>query len=254
MHVVPWRPHTAPTLSPPSLRPVSERFPSSLIEHLSVRLDPRIERTKRHKLLDILTLAVCAVLGGADHWSEIAEFGEAKRDGFARFLELPHGIPSPDPFARLFARLDPAAFETAFTGRPQGDQRHGQRRGGNRGPRACAARPAPGAAHCTGSARRASANRLVLGQVRTDAKSNEISAIPQRLRLLELEGCIVTLDAMGCQKDIAGLIRERGGPSSAGAQGQPQQPAPRGRGPVGDLPGQRLRQPRLQLSMSRKPF
>lgn len=132
MHVATWSLHTAPTLLLPSVRPVSKRLTPRLIEHLSVLPDPRIEHTKRHKLLDIVTLAVCAVLGGADHGTEIAEFGEAKRAWFARFLELPHGIPSA---RHLRARVRPprsGGVRGGLQGLARRDQRNGQRRGGDR--------------------------------------------------------------------------------------------------------------------------
>ncbi len=181
----------------------------SLLAHLAILPDPRLDRTKRHKLLDILTIAICAVLGGAEGWNEIAAFGEAKQEWFKRFLELPNGIPSHDTFGRVFARLDPQALAGAFSGwaqavsqclagwvavdgkRPRGVQRAGE------------------ALHLVSAW--AGATRLVLGQVPTAAKSNEITAIPELLKLLELKGCIVSTDAQGCQKSIAAGIRERGG-------------------------------------------
>ena len=92
---------------------MSARVKTSLLEHLEGVSDPRIERTRRHKLLDILAIAICAMICGAEHWNEIAEFGRIRREWFARFLELPGGIPSHDTFARVFARLDPIPLHTS---------------------------------------------------------------------------------------------------------------------------------------------
>jgi predicted transposase YbfD/YdcC len=184
----------------------------TLVEHFAAIPDPRIDRTKRHQLIDILVLAICAVLCGADSWEEMAEFGRAKQRWFQRFLALPNGIPSPDTFARVFARIQPAAFERCFLNWIQSvTQRiEGQlvsidgkklRRSHHR---------AAGKAAIHMVSAWASANRLVLGQMKVDEKSNEITAIPHLLEALEVAGCIVTLDAMGCQTEIAAQIIDQG--------------------------------------------
>ena len=187
------------------------KLKGKLSDHFSEIEDPRIERSKRHQLIDILTIAILAVICGADSWVGMESFGQAKQSWLRRILELPNGIPSHDTFARVFARLNPEQFQACFltwvrtlvrlsdgevvaidgkTLRQSYDAADGQ-----------------AAIHMVSAW--ATANRLVLGQRKVDAKSNEITAIPQLIRLLELEGCIVTIDAMGCQKQIAKQIIER---------------------------------------------
>jgi predicted transposase YbfD/YdcC len=185
---------------------------SAAIEHHFGDLeDPRIDRTKLQKLLDILVIAICAAICGADNWEDVAGFGEAKLAWFRTFLELPNGIPSHDTFNRVFARLDPQQFQTCFTGWVNATSTliSGQviaidgkvlRRSHDKG---------IGQAAIDMVSAWASANRVVLGQVKVDDKSNEIRAIPQLLRALEVSGCIVTIDAMGCQTEIAEIIVEQ---------------------------------------------
>lgn len=185
----------------------------ALTEHFAALEDPRIERTKLHPLLSIVTIALCAVICGAESWDDIAMFGATKKEWFATFLDLPHGIPSHDTFNRVFALLDPQQFRACFlswmtavaailpaqvialdgkTVRRSRDAASGQ-----------------GAIHMVSAW--ASANRLVLAQVKVDAKSNEITALPELLKVLAIQGCIVTIDAIGCQKAIARQIVEQGG-------------------------------------------
>jgi predicted transposase YbfD/YdcC len=171
--------------------------------------DPRMERTKRHSLLDIIILAVCATLGNANGWADIARFGQDKIDFFRTFLELPNGIPSHDTFGRVFALLDPAelmdciqrwldALGTAVAGEVVAIDGKTLR-----GSFDTAAGKNP--LHLVSAW--ACEARLTLGQVAVDAKSNEITAIPLLLKLLDIKGCIVTIDAMGCQTEIAAAIR-----------------------------------------------
>jgi len=182
-----------------------------LLKSFSQLTDPRLDRRKRHLLVDIVVIAVCAVVCGADDWVSIESFGRIKYDWLKEFLSLPNGIPSHDTFGRVFSLLSPDEFEAGFlqwvsqlrfktpgeivavdgkTLRRSHDKKNGR-----------------SAIHMVSAW--ASDNALILGQHKTDAKSNEITAIPELLQLLDLSGCIVTIDAMGCQKNIAELIVNR---------------------------------------------
>jgi predicted transposase YbfD/YdcC len=186
-----------------------ENEPSGrLSEHFEDLPDPRIDRTKLHKLLDIVLIAICAVICGADDWVEVAMFGEAKEAWFRTFLELKNGIPSHDTFNRVFARLDPEAFRERFLAWIQAVSQITQGQ-----VIAIAGKKLRGSAEQTlghGAIDIVSAwateNHLVLGQEKVDDKSNEIKAIPELLKVLELAGCLVTIDAIGCQKEIAQTI------------------------------------------------
>ena len=174
--------------------------------------DPRRDRTKRHLLRDILIIALCGVICGAEGWVEIEEFGRTKQAWLETFLELPNGIPSHDTFGRVFARLDPKQVEACFLQWVQSlsEEIKGViaidgktlRRSHDRG-------KGKKALHVVSAW--ASENRLVLAQLATEEKSNEITAIPVLLRYLALTGCIVTIDAMGTQTQIAAQIVEQGG-------------------------------------------
>jgi predicted transposase YbfD/YdcC len=180
--------------------------------HFADLPDPRIDRTKKHLLGDILLIALCAVIGGAESWPDIEEFGSSKHDWFKRFLALPNGIPSHDTFRRLFIALDPKEFAARFgrwmavlcTGcglRPVAIDGKSARRS----PKATAT----GCLHLVSAW--AVENRLILGQQEVAEGSHEIAAIPELLRALELKGALVTTDAAGCQVEIAAQIREQGG-------------------------------------------
>src|SRR5271154_5234966 len=169
--------------------------------------DPRIERTRRHELFELLVVALCGTIAGADSWADVERFGEKRLDWLRTFLRLESGIPSHDTFGRVFALLDPAKL-VACIQQWLGD---GGRGGGTppphdgktlRGSFDTAAGQNP--LHLVSAW--ACEARLTLGQVATDAKSNEITAIPLLLELLNLKGATVTIDAMGCQKDIAQTI------------------------------------------------
>jgi predicted transposase YbfD/YdcC len=187
---------------------LEEQVSASIEQHFGGLTDPRIERTKLHKLLDILVIAICAIIAGADNWEDVAEFGQAKIDWFEKFLDLPNGIPSHDTFNRVFARLDPAQFQDSFV---RWISAVSELIGGQvvaiDGKILCGSHDRGiGKAAIDMVSAWASANHLVLGQVKVDEKSNEITAIPQLLQALEVAGCIVTIDAMGCHTKIAETI------------------------------------------------
>jgi predicted transposase YbfD/YdcC len=195
-----------PTQLPtPSLSP-------SLLEYFADLPDPRIDRCKDHALIDILMIAILATICGAEHFTEMEAFGEAKHDWLKSFLELSNGIPSHDTFARVFARLKPAAFQERFARWVQavrtatddeviGIDGKTARRSHNKA-------AGLGPLHLVSAW--AARNRLVLGQLKVDEKSNEITAVPELLRLLDIKGCIVTVDALNTQKETAHEIREQG--------------------------------------------
>lgn len=183
----------------------------TILQCFSELTDPRLDRRKRHLLEDIVVLAICGILSGADDWVSIEAFGKAKYEWFRQFLSLPNGIPSHDTFGRVFSLILPDEFQACFTRwicaiaikthgqvipidgktlRRSHDRRHDQ-----------------SPIHMVSAW--ASENRLVLGQLKTEAKSNEITAIPELLQVLDISGCIITLDAMGCQKSIAEMIIEK---------------------------------------------
>jgi len=185
----------------------------SITAHFGEVKDPRTGRRVDHFLIEIISLAICAVICGADSWVEIEEFGKAKEKWFRNFLSLPQGIPSHDTFGRVFALIDPHEFQGGFLSWIEAitELTAGQvvAIDGKRLRRSHDSQSGKAAIHMVSAW--ASANRLVLGQLKTDEKSNEITAIPELLKLLVIKGCIVTIDAMGCQTEIAKLIIESEG-------------------------------------------
>jgi len=174
--------------------------------------DPRVERTKLHRLRDIIIIAICGVICGAEGWVEIEEFGKAKEAWFTELLGLPNGIPSHDTFGRVFAHLDPTQFEASFVQWVQGISKTVQgviAIDGKTLRRSHDQAAGKKALHLVSAW--AVENRLVLAQLATAEKSNEITAIPVLLRQLALAGCIVTIDAMGTQTKIAAQIIEQEG-------------------------------------------
>jgi predicted transposase YbfD/YdcC len=174
--------------------------------------DPRETSRCDHRLVDILAIAVCAVVACAESWEDIELYGRSKRAWLETFLALPNGIPSHDTFRRVFMLIDPDAFEACFTRWAQslagGVEREVVAIDGKTVRRSGSRRHERGPLHLVSAW--ASARGLALGQRAVDGKSNEITAVPELLDTLQLEGCIVTLDAMGCRKGIAGRIRAKG--------------------------------------------
>jgi predicted transposase YbfD/YdcC len=180
----------------------------SLVEHFSKLTDPRVNRSKAHELIDVMIIAICTLLCAGESFNDMEDFGKAKRDWFKTFLVLRNGIPSHDAFNRVFAALNPQSFLECFLAWTQSVR---------------VAVPQEIVALDGKALRRAlngdqsikyivsawaEGNGLVLGQLKVADKSNEITAVPELLRVLELSGCIVTIDAMGCQKKIAREIIE----------------------------------------------
>ena len=182
----------------------------SLFTHFKGIRDPRIDRTKRHLLMDIIALVICAVIGNADGWEEIEEYGKQKLEFLKTFLRLPHGIPSHDTIERVFQRIKPLEFERSFRSWTRAlaaelglkqvaiDGKTLRRSFDRAGEKAALHLVS---AWCV-------ENHFTLAQVAVDGKSNEITAIPQLLRMLEISGAIVTIDAMGCQRQIAAQVVE----------------------------------------------
>jgi predicted transposase YbfD/YdcC len=176
------------------------------------RTDPRVERTRVHDLFELVVVALCGTIAGADSWADIERFGNQRLAWLRTFLKLTEGIPSHDTFGRVFARLDPAELVGCIQ---QGLQEIGREIGQHiaidgktlRGSFDKAAGRNP--LHLVSAW--ASEARLTLGQIAVDSKSNEITAIPLLLELLDLKGATVTIDAMGCQKEIAAKIVAGGG-------------------------------------------
>lgn len=183
--------------------------PRSIVQCFQTLPDPRIDRQRRHKLIDVLVIGLCSMLTGGEGFNDMELFGKTKFDWLKTFLELPEGIPSHDTFNRVFSALDPHCFLDCFVQWVQG---------------ICPALAGEVVA-IDGKALRhalddgdalpyivsawASENGLALGQVKVEDKSNEITAIPELLKVLDIHGCIVTIDAMGCQKDIAARIIDK---------------------------------------------
>jgi predicted transposase YbfD/YdcC len=174
--------------------------------------DPRLDRTKKHALPDILLVTLCAVIAGAESWDMVATFGTAKRDWLKKFVPLANGIPSPDTFERVFARLNPKAFQTCVVAWLAAVcEATGLKHVAVDGKAVRGAKQSTfsGCLHLVSAW--AVESRLILGQEAVADKSNEITAIPKLLEVLDLTGALVTIDAAGCQKDIARQIRGQGG-------------------------------------------
>ena len=192
-------------------RIIMEKAFASIQKNFAPLEDPRILLKTAHKLIDIIIIAICAVICGADTWAQIEEFGKTRVEWFESFLELPNGIPSHDTFGRIFSLISAKLFKACFqqwinevfqitAGQVIPIDEKTARRSHNK-------RSNKAAIHMVHAW--AATNGLLLGQVKTEEKSNEITAIPELLKLLEIKGCIVTIDAMGTQRNIAEEIIEK---------------------------------------------
>ena len=190
---------------------VKQNPTANICKFFSELQDPRMDRQKRHLLHDILVMAICGVICGAEDWVAIEEFAKAKVDWFKTFLALPNGIPSHDTFGRVFSALGSKAFSKCFAMWVQAvaEATDGDvvAIDGNTIRRSFDRASGRGAIHMVSAW--SHANGLVLGQVKTAEKSNEITAIPRLLDILDVTGCLVTIDAMGCQKTIAAKIVDK---------------------------------------------
>ncbi len=189
-------------------------MPTTITEHFSKITDPRKHTRKNdHNLGDIFVIAICGIICSADTWTAVATYGLAKKDWLNTFLELPNGIPSHDTFSRIFGLIDPKEFQECFAGwiRAVSKVTEGEivSIDGKTLRRSYDTNSNKPAIHMVS----AWANNcgLVLAQLKTEEKSNEITAIPKLLKMLDLRGCIVTIDAMGCQKNITQKITDQGG-------------------------------------------
>lgn len=182
--------------------------PLSIWTHFESLKDPRVERTRRHKLMDIVVISVMAVISYADGWDDIVEYAKVREGWLRTFLELPNGIPCADTFRRVFTALDPEAFQSCFLSwvRALVGSTDGKLIAidGKTVRHSFAGEEGKGPVHLVSAW--VAQNQLVLGHIATDAKSNEITAIPKLLELLDVRGATITIDAMGCQKKIAEVI------------------------------------------------
>jgi len=185
----------------------------SIRQYFSGLPDPRGRRGRRHQLSELVIIALLAVICCTDNWQEVAQFARAKRKGLKKFLKMPHGVPSHDTFGRVFAALEPEAFERCFLAWIQAlaQVRPGELIAidGKTLRHSFDGASDKAAIHMISAW--SSANGLVFGQLATEAKSNEITAIPKLLELLDIRGAVVSIDARGCQKEIARKIVENGG-------------------------------------------
>lgn len=184
---------------------------ANIIEHFRHIEDPRIDRNKRHLIWDIIVLIICAVVCGCETWEDIEMYGKEKHNWLQRFLQLPNGIPSHDTIRRLFIRLNPQQLQECFLSWVRAVRKTSAGEvvaiDGKTARRSHERAAGKGPLHMVSAW--AAENRLVLGQVKSEEKSNEITAIPKLLEVLELKGCIVTVDAIGTQKNIANAIVEK---------------------------------------------
>jgi predicted transposase YbfD/YdcC len=184
---------------------------ATIVKHFSKIKDPRVERTRLHNLLEIIVIAICAIICGAEGWEDIAAYGKAKQEWLKRFLVLANGISSDDTFRRVFSRIKPKEFEECFLSWINAIKEVSQGEiipiDGKQLRRSFDRASSKAAIYMVSAW--ATANRLVLGQLKVEEKSNEITAIPNLLDMLEISGCIVTIDAIGCQTNIVTKIIDK---------------------------------------------
>ena len=189
-----------------------EELTASILAYFAFVPDPRVERTRHHSLTDILVMSLCAIVCGADSFCAIERFGEAKEAWLRTFLDLPNGIPTHDTIGRVFAALDPSALGEAFrqwvAAVAQLTKGEVVAIDGKTLRRSFQEAGSGAFVHMVSAW--ATSNGVVLGQVKTEEKSNEITAIPRLLKLLNVKGCLVTIDAMGCQKQISADVQSAG--------------------------------------------
>jgi len=194
---------------------------ASLVEHFSNLQDYRVERRKRHELIDVIVLSISAVISGAEGWKDIVDFGHDKLDWLRKFVPLENGIPSDDTVARIIAGLSTKGFQSCFQSWIQSVAKLTEGEiisiDGKTHRRSHDKKANKKALHMVSAW--ASENNMVLGQVKTREKSNEITAIPELLNILELKGCIVTIDAMGCQEAIVDDIIDKKGDYAIAVKG-----------------------------------
>jgi len=187
-----------------------KRVMQTPISYFTALTDPRVDRTKSHLMEDIIFITIAAVICGAETWNDIEHYGKSKESWLKHYLQLPNGIPSHDTFNRFFSALDPEAFEQAFLSwvKDISELTNGDVISID-GKTICGSRDGDSkrAVHIVSAW--SCANQLSLGQIKIDEKSNEITAIPKLLNVLALKGCLVTIDAMGCQREIAAQIIEK---------------------------------------------
>jgi predicted transposase YbfD/YdcC len=183
----------------------------SIEEHFGIITDPRLDHRIDHKLIDIITISICAVVCGAETWVDIENYGKAKQKWLSEFLELPNGIPSHDTFGRVFAQINPEEFQKYFIDWVKGIRIKTEQElvafDGKVSRNSSDKKNGKGAMNMVSAW--AVSNKLVLGQRKVDGKSNEITALPELIDILDLAGCIVTIDAMGCQTKIVKKIVEK---------------------------------------------
>lgn len=186
--------------------------PAVLRDYLEALEDPRIDRTKKHALIDILIISICGAICGAKTWIDIEDFGKSKKEWFSTFLDLEHGIPSHDTFRRLFLLLNPNDFSKVFMDWVKELTKDTDLEqiciDGKTLRKSYDSTKSNSAIHMVNAW--STGASLALGQLKAEGKSNELKTVPKLLELLDIEGCIVSADALSCQVKTAQKIRDKG--------------------------------------------